>query len=400
MRKVAIIGTAGVPARYGGFETLVHHLVNQLSLEFDLYVYCSNKYYPKAERKKYWKGARLFHLPLNANGASSILYDILSILHALFYADTLLVLGVSGGIILPLVKLFTSKKIIINIDGLEWRRQKWSKPIQKFLKISEFLAVKFSDADITDNIAIKKYTAINYKTLSHLIEYGADHVMSTQPTNEDLEKYDFLKRPYAFKVCRIEPENNVHVILEAFHKHSEMPIVVVGNWSASPYGEALFLDYSNSQNIVLLDPIYDQRELDLLRGNCQLYIHGHSAGGTNPSLVEAMYLGLPIFAYDVSYNRATTENIAVFFKDAVHLKSLLQQYTYKQRLVLGEQLKLIAMRRYTWEVIAQKYASLIYMFDYQYRKTSVWSKLSEVSYSKLISLGLAHQKHSQMFYEE
>ena len=123
MKKVAIIGTAGVPARYGGFETLVHQLVGQLNKEFKLYVYCSNTYYKKEERIKHWNGARLFYLPFNSNGAQSIVYDIISILHALFYADTLIVLGVSGGILIPLVKIFTRKKIIINIDGLEWRRQ-------------------------------------------------------------------------------------------------------------------------------------------------------------------------------------------------------------------------------------------------------------------------------------
>ena len=110
MKKVAIIGTAGVPGKYGGFETLDHHLVHQLNQEFKLSVYCSSKFYKKEERVQEWNGARLFYLPLNANGAQSIPYDILSILHALFYADTLIILGVSGGIIIPLIKLLTNKQ--------------------------------------------------------------------------------------------------------------------------------------------------------------------------------------------------------------------------------------------------------------------------------------------------
>ena len=156
MKKVAIIGTAGVPSRYGGFETLAHQLVLQLNQEFKLSVYCSGKIYKKHERKKHWNNARLFFLPLNANGAQSILYDFLSIIHALFYADALIVLGVSGGLLIPFVKLFTNKKIIVNIDGLEWRRAKWNKYIKMFLKFSEIVAVKYSDADITDNASFKK----------------------------------------------------------------------------------------------------------------------------------------------------------------------------------------------------------------------------------------------------
>lgn len=175
MKKIAIIGTVGVPGRYGGFETLAHHLVLNLNQEFNLSVYNSKLSYGKEERPKFWNGARIFYLPFNANGWQSIIYDILSIIHAVFYADVLVVLGVSGGLIFPFVRLFTNKKIIVNIDGLEWRRNKWNKWVKKFLRFSEKLAVRFSHADITDNAVIKKYTALIYKSLSHEIAYGADH---------------------------------------------------------------------------------------------------------------------------------------------------------------------------------------------------------------------------------
>ena len=110
MKKIAIIGTAGVPAKYGGFETLVHHLVPNMSKNYSVSVYCSSKYYKKQNRPVYWKGARLYYIPLNANGSSSIIYDILSMIHAIFYADVLLILGVSGGIFIPFIRLFTNKK--------------------------------------------------------------------------------------------------------------------------------------------------------------------------------------------------------------------------------------------------------------------------------------------------
>ena len=141
MKRVAIIGTAGVPGRYGGFETLAHQLVTHLNDQCQLTVYCSKKVYPKHERPNTWQGARLVYLPFDANGVQSIIYDIVSIIHALFYADALIVLGVSGGICLPFIKRLTSKKIIVNIDGLEWRRPKWKKWVRQYLKWSERLAV-------------------------------------------------------------------------------------------------------------------------------------------------------------------------------------------------------------------------------------------------------------------
>lgn len=399
MKKIAIIGTAGVPARYGGFETLAHHLVDQLGDRFDLTVYCSNTFYAHHERPNQWHGARLIYLPLNANGLQSIIYDIISIFHALFYADSLIILGVSGCILLPLAKLFTKKKIIVNIDGLEWRRDKWPFLVKKFLQLSEYLAVKYSDADITDNAAIKRYTAIKYKTLSYLVEYGADHVLKVIPDAEDIEKYPFLKQQYAFKVCRIEPENNVHMILQAFNMLPSLPLVVVGNWEKSDYGKDLKNKYRNHPQITLIDPIYNQRDLDLLRSNCSMYIHGHSAGGTNPSLVEAMYLGLPIIAYNVSYNKATTENKAYYFDSALSLAVLVQNLSLADLYQNKTAMKEIAQRRYQWEIIASKYETLVLGFDYQYSKKRVYSHLASLPKPKLAAMNITHLHQHKLFFE-
>lgn len=399
-KKIAIIGTAGVPSRYGGFETLAHHLVKNLEETFHLSVYCSKVLYKKEERVNSWNGARLIYLPFSANGIQSIIYDIASMIHALFFADVLIVLGVSGGIFIPVIKLFTRKKVIVNIDGLEWRRDKWSKPVKKFLKLSERLAVKFSDADVTDNAAIKRYTAMYYKTLSHQIEYGGDHCQKVKLIKSDYAEYDFLKYPYAFKVCRIEPENNVHIILNAFAALPSKTLVMIGNWQNSAYGIELFEKFSQFENIHLLDPIYDQQKLDKIRFNCYVYLHGHSAGGTNPSLVEAMYLNLPVIAFDVSYNRATTEDKALFFKDESSLQELLETTSLSQYTTVKKALKLVADKKYTWSIIAQKYAQLVYCFDHDYQKSSVRSKISRLEETYLIGQGLGHLKRSRLFYEE
>lgn len=391
-KKVAIIGTVGVPANYGGFETLTEHLIEDLGQKYDLTVYCSGKKYAAAERKATYKGASLTYLPLDANGIQSIPYDTLSILHSLFYADVLLILGVAGAWILPFVKWFTNKKIIISIDGIEWKRDKWNLLAKWYLFWAEGLAVKYSHIDISDNEAIQDYTSARYGSLSRIIEYGADHTIKVPITNTDVVHYPFLKEPYAFKVCRIEPENNVHVILEAFATTNRMPLVIVGNWDKSAYGRSLKEQYYEQPFIYLLDPIYDQAKLDVIRGNASLYVHGHSAGGTNPSLVEAMYLGLPILANGVSYNRVTTEDQALYFHDLNSLMDQLNELYSAKLASIGAAMAKIAQRRYCWSHIAFKYELLIEEALKLTGKLSVEAKTKQLPYTELLRLGQAHLK--------
>ena len=358
-KKVGIIGTVGIPARYGGFETLAHYLVLNWEKQFDTTVYCSSKTYPEENRPSQWNGAQLVYWPLKANGVQSIFYDILSIIHALFYVDVLLILGVSGCMFLPLVKAFSSKKIIVNIDGLEWRRAKWNTWIKYFLIFSERMAIRYADEIITDNEAIQEYVREKYGIDASMIAYGGDHAMPVAIKKETQEQYPFLKDGlYAFKVCRIEPENNVKLILEAFNKMPDFPLVIVGNWSHSVYGEDLREEFGHIPHLHLLDPIYDQNILNQLRSNCTLYVHGHSAGGTNPSLVEAMNLGLPILAYDVIYNRKTTHQKALYFKTGEELFYALQQLPEHRLKQIAQNMKELATEHYRWEIIASQYASL------------------------------------------
>ena len=351
--KVAIIGTVGLPARYGGFETLTEHLVEELSDTYDFTVYCSSKKYSREERKESWKGSRLKYIPLDANGIQSIFYDSWSILHALRCSDVLLILGVAGAWLLPFVRMFTNKKIIISIDGIEWKRDKWPLAAKLYLWFAENLAVKYSHIDISDNESIQDYTSLRYETISRVIEYGADHTrVNAAPSEQDFLTYPFLSTPYAVKVCRIEPENNVLTILKVFSENPEHHLVVVGNWENSHYGKDLKQKFSVFENISLLDPIYDQHTLDMIRGNASLYIHGHSAGGTNPSLVEAMFLGLPVICYGVSYNRTTTGDQAFYFSDEKELGNLLKTLTQADIKKCALRMKKIAENKYVWNTVA------------------------------------------------
>lgn len=399
-KKIAIIGTVGIPARYGGFETLAEHLVRHLTEEYEVTVYCTRKKYSREERRSEYAGARLIYLPFDANGIQSIFYDCLSILHALFFADVLLVLGVSGGILLPFVRRFTNKRLIVSIDGIEWKRDKWIRPARWYLWWAEKQAVKYSHADIADNEAIQDYTAQRYGTLSNIIEYGADHTLQVPVSPEDLAVHPFLRHPYAFTVCRIEPENNIHLILEAFAGIGRLPMVMVGNWDHSDYGRQLKGQYGAHPNITLLDPIYNQRRLDLLRGHTALYVHGHSAGGTNPSLVEAMYLGRPVLAYRVSYNRATTEGKAWYFTSVAEIVQVVEQATTDGLAVLGSRMKEIADRRYVWPVIARKYHFLVRQVLASSAKTLVKPVAERLDPRDLLDHEMAHMAHPLYFYEK
>jgi glycosyltransferase involved in cell wall biosynthesis len=399
-KKLAVIGTVGLPAKYGGFETLADHLVRNMGDQYDITVYCSGKAYPASQRKTHYRNARLRYLPLKANGIQSIPYDTISILHAMFYADVLLILGVAGAWVLPFVKLFTRKKIIISIDGIEWKRDKWNVLAKCYLWWAEKIAVKYSHIDISDNESIQDYTALRYGSLSRIVEYGADHTMKAIPTENDKAEFPFLRIPYAFKVCRIEPENNVHEVLKAFSTLPKYYFVIVGNWSNSEYGRNLRKKYTSCSNILMLDPIYDQRKLDVLRSNALLYIHGHSAGGTNPSLVEAMYLGLPVIAFDVSYNKTTTENKAIYFTDAASLAEIITITGVDQLKRLGCIMGEVAKRRYTWKIISEKYNALIRETLSKSHKAEVAPVLSKLEQVVLLQNNAFHLKNQHLFYEK
>lgn len=354
MTKVAIIGTQGVPAKYGGFESLVENLLGDNCPEDVEYtVFCSSK--DMKERMTHYKGARLQYIPLKANGIQSVPYDIISMCKVLRGYDVILVLGVSGCLFLPVFHKLNSKKLIINIDGMEYKRNKWNKFVKRILKKSEALAVKYADVIITDNKAIRDYVAMEYGKKSKLIAYGGDHVMRTLPENFEesiLNKYGLKKNDYAIAVCRIEPENNCEMVLEAF-SHTDREIVYIGNWDHNTYSQELRNKYSTCPNIKMLDAIYDLDVLYALRSNAGLYIHGHSAGGTNPSLVEAMFFGMPIISFDVIFNRATTADQAYYFHTADELLSILDRNDLD-----GAPMRKIARERYTWKSISKQYAAL------------------------------------------
>jgi glycosyltransferase involved in cell wall biosynthesis len=357
-RSIAIVGAVGIPASYGGFETLAENLAifhQGRQVPCRLVVFCSTPM-TKARPLKFGR-AELRYIPLKANGFSSIAYDIVSMVMAIKEgASTLLLLGVSGAIALPFIRLFSSATIYTNVDGIEWKRKKWGTLARYYLKWSERLAVRFSDVVIADNEYVSSYLQQVYGVASETIAYGADHVLRMKSTDHPLleELGDF-----ALSVCRIEPENNVHEILRAFSLQTRMSLVMIGNWSASEYGRRLQEKYKGIACLNLQDPIYDIGILRGFREKASLYVHGHSAGGTNPSLVEAMYCGLPVLAFDCSFNRATTAGHGRYFHTADELLRLVTFCTWDELTEIGNAMKAVADERYIWSIVANQYFSLM-----------------------------------------
>ena len=357
MKQIAIIGIQGVPAQYGGFESLVENIIGEnCSSDIHYTIFCSSKDY--VERRTTYKGASLKYIPLHANGMQSTPYDIWSMLLACRGYDVVVILGVSGCLFLPVFRLLYWKRVIVNIDGLEHRREKWGRFAKWFLRQSEAMAVRCASVVVADNKAIQDYVREIYGKDSALIAYGGDHTQCQVPSERQetiLKRYHLTRERYGLTVCRIEPENNCHLTLEAFARSGKR-LVFVGNWEHSAYGRELRSRYAAYPHISMVDPVYDLSVLFALRKNCRYYLHGHSAGGTNPSLVEAMFFGKPILAYDVVYNRETTENRADYFRTAEELSGLLKNEEWMAG--KGEAMLAIAERRYRWKTIARQYEAL------------------------------------------
>lgn len=356
-KKVAIIGTAGIPASYGGFETLAEHLTRLLNQQFDFTVYCT-----KRNDKRivpFHNNSRLIYLRWGANGKQSVIYDLASMLHAITYADVMLVLGVSGCLFFPLIRLLFRGKIIVNIDGLEWKRDKWRWYAKWFLRLSEAFAVWFSHEVIADHPIIQDYVKETYGKEARYIAYGADHVVKRPLSDELLQQYPFLKQPYALSVCRIEPENNVHMIMDAMTRPGMMNFVIIGNWDGNQYARDLKEQCLRYKNVHMLDPIYDQAILDQFRSNCAVYIHGHSAGGTNPSLIEAMSLQLLTFAFDVNYNKSIIKRSSQFFSSPGDLSQLVKAFNVANQEESTNRAIAFLSECYFWKNISTSYQLIL-----------------------------------------
>lgn len=353
--KVAIVGTNGLPAKYGGFETFVHHYTKTSRFRTSFVVYCSQS--PRGYNQV--NGITTYNLPLKANGFQSVFYDWVSMIHASKHADLILLLGSSGGLAVPFLRLF-GVNIVTNIGGLDWQRSKWSKLTRIVIKFFEKCAVQYSSIVIADNDHVGNVYKELYNVTPEIIAYGGDHVDDKQCEPPEL---NFSHGEYFLSVSRAQQDNNIHLLIHAFSKLPESNLVIISNWDSSEYGKKLSRKYMGKfSNILLIDAIYDQKELDRYRKNCKAYIHSHTACGTAPSLVEIMSLGKSVIAYDCEANQATTENKAIYFSDEESLIYGVSRFSQRSSIEVANEMRRIAQDKYTWIKIAERYDNIISNF--------------------------------------
>jgi hypothetical protein len=343
--RVGIVGTHGLPANYSGWETLVSNLYfGAKTVDYLIATPASRRYIQTKELQRH----SLF-ISLNASGWQSILYDAYSIWKMRSHVDVLLILGVSGCVFLPVLRKAFSGKIITNTDGIEYKREKWGIVASSFLKLSELMAVKYSDALVADNKGIHEYIQKKYNTTAiAIIEYGGIEI----EVDENLYRsnYNYEKFSFDLAIARIVPENNILEILEVYSNVNDT-LLFIGNWDSSDYGKSI-KSKSWPDNIKLLPADYDPRRLSSLRYSSRNYIHGHSAGGTNPSLVEAISLECNIYAFDVNFNRNVLREYGQYWSGKQQLQLLVETGV---RSKTREQVKQYYNDNYRWSKIIEAY---------------------------------------------
>tara|TARA_Y100001968_G_scaffold263348_1_gene251918 strand:- start:1055 stop:2179 length:1125 start_codon:yes stop_codon:yes gene_type:complete len=354
-RSIYLSGTNGLTANYGGWDNLLKNVASKLSIDYN--IICHGSYSDANEYSSSIAKLKLFKI--KANGIQSIFFDFRCLLDAYLGGGICLMMGTSGGIFFPIFKTL-GLKIYLNPDGQEWKRAKWNKFAKLFLLVSDIIALKNSTYIIADHPEIENRARYITKKPIYCIPYGGDNAISKDMNSAKLADLPKGITPgnYFFKVCRIEPENNIELIIKAFLK-TKQKIVIVGNWNNSLYGKKVREKYSSFSYIYLLDPIYESGRLALLRSNCKSYIHGHTVGGTNPSLVEAMNLGLDVICHENKFNKYTTDNKAIYFKNSEELVDIINLTLSCKRNSNGKEMSLIAKERYTWEKISNSYYEII-----------------------------------------
>jgi glycosyltransferase involved in cell wall biosynthesis len=351
--KIAILGTRGVPNHYGGFEHIAGYLAKGLvQRDHQVTVYNSSKH---PYQQKEWHGVEIIHCydPEHLIGvAGQFVYDLLCMLDARKKKyDIILMLGYTSSSIWG--ALYPSEAIVINnMDGLEWKRSKYSRPVRRFLKYAERLAVQASKYQIADSPLIKTYLDAKYMINSKYIAYGAE----LEPSRDlnVLKDYDLKKGQYFLLMARMEPENNIEMILEGYTQTDCLrKFIVIGNTNNS-FGKRLVARYKHDSRIVFAGAIFDNRKTQSLASFCTMYFHGHSVGGSNPSLLDAMAARIPIAAHQNPFNRSLLEKNAWYFNTPQEVSGIINKYHYYNDAFLNNNYTTIKTS-FTWEKIIDQY---------------------------------------------
>ena len=359
--KIAILGTKGIPNNYGGFEQFAEYLsVRLVERGHDVTVY-NPSFHPY--RQEEFKGVRIIKIysPEKWMGASAnFIYDHLGLKHALQHDfDIIYEAGYHSVAwsykILNICK-YKRPLVLTNMDGIEWRRSKWNPWVRKLIRKLEVVAVRESPFLISDNPGIRQYYLDQFQRDSFFIPYGADAVYTFDPGYAEAK--GVTSGNYFLLIARMEPENNIELILESYIiANPDSPFLVIGDYK-NGYGRLMYKKYSS--RVRFIGGVYNKSELDSLRHFSKAYFHGHSVGGTNPSLLEAMSCGCFILAHDNAFNRGVLGGEAIYFSGQQELVGHFKAMdTLLQR---NEQFKSLnsekIIKDYSWEKITSLHEDL------------------------------------------
>ena len=351
--KIAILGTRGVPNHYGGFEHIAGYLAKGLVEKgHELTVYNSSQH---PYKEKDWNGIQIVHCfdPEYLIGvAGQFIYDLNCILDARRKNfDLLLMLGYTSSSIWGF--LYPRKTVVItNMDGMEWQRTKYSKRTRAFLRYAEKLAIRSSSFHVADSPVIKEYLDAKYDINSKYIAYGA----GLFPVADEnlLSEYNLQKKQYFLLMSRMEPENNVEMILDGFRQsESNIKFVVIGNTS-NRHGKYLTKKFKNDERIIFLGAIFDESKVQTITAFCKLYFHGHSVGGSNPSLLNAMAAKVPIAIHNNAYNKSLVKENAIHFSEAKDICNMIHSGKYDNETHIQTNYSTIK-NYFNWEQIISQY---------------------------------------------
>lgn len=382
MKNIFIVGSKGIPANYGGYETFVENLTEkQKNKKIKYHVACLCK-----DKKDDFEhnGARCFNIKVpNIGPAKAILYDIKAINESLRYIKKnnienaiIYILACRIGPFLHYLKKKMQKMnvtLYVNPDGHEWMRAKWSKPVKKYWKISEKLMIKEADLVICDSKNIEKYildTYSKYNPKTVFIAYGADLEKSKLNDNDAkllnwYKKNNINKKEYYLVVGRFVPENNYETMIKEFMKsNTKKDFVLITNVEKNKFYEELKAktNFEKDSRIKFVGTVYEKELIKKIRENAYGYLHGHSVGGTNPSLIEALATTDLNLLYDVGFNREVAEDGALYWNlENGNLSKLIDncdKIKYSEIIDLSQKAKNRVYKEYTWNIIVDKYEKI------------------------------------------
>lgn len=364
--KIALLGTRGVPASYSGFETCVEQLGQRLAARgHEVTVYCRSHHITYSEPE--YKGMRLVKLPTLPNKyLDTIVHSFLSSLHALFQGFDIGLYFIAGNSPVAWIPRLVGTRTILNVDGLDWRREKWPALAKKYIQFAEYLATILPTAYLTDSRHVQQYYKEQFKSEPAYIPYGSD--VEIRPPGETLAKFGLEAGKYVLFVGRLVPENCAYHLVEAFRKmETDLKCVIVGD---APYAEeykaSLKKLAGGDPRIIFTGYVFGEGYQEL-GSNARVFVESSGVGGTHPALVEAMAFGNCVIAHDTPENLETIgKGEAGFFYDgqagADSLRQILIKLLHDSRLIqeYGAKAQQFARRHYSWDAVTDEYERLFY----------------------------------------